>query len=181
MSIKQIGTQKIETDRIILRRFKVSDAKDVFEHYASDEEVTKFLTWKTHENLDVTKAILSEWVKKYANDDFYSWAIYNLDSGEVIGAISLKTTPERFRGEIGFVLGKAYWNKGIMTEALKEILKYGFERIGLSRIQAAHHIMNKASGKVMLKAGMKHEGRLRKWSPNNEGVLVDCMMYSIIN
>lgn len=69
------GTVKLETDRLILRRFVIEDADDMFINWANDDEVTKFLTWLTHTSVDVSKEILSDWIERYEKNDFYNWAI----------------------------------------------------------------------------------------------------------
>ncbi|HEY8392736.1 MAG TPA: GNAT family protein [Capillibacterium sp.] len=82
--------------------------------------------------------------------------------------------------EIGYCLSKRYWNQGIMTEALKAVIAYLIKEVGFKRVQAVHQVENPASGRVMIKAGMKHEGRLRGYVLNNRNELVDCEMYAIL-
>jgi ribosomal-protein-alanine N-acetyltransferase len=87
---------------------------------------------------------------------------------------------EKEQCEIGYCISKSYWNQGITTEALRAVINYLINEIGFKRIQAKHDSDNKASGKVMLKAGMEYEGRLRNYNKNNVGNLVDCDIYSIL-
>ena len=69
------GTVVLETDRLILRKFREDDAQSMFDNWASNPNVTKYITWAPHENVEITKAIISEWVKSYRDSDFYQWAL----------------------------------------------------------------------------------------------------------
>lgn len=84
------GTVYIETKRLILRRFTVSDAEAMYENWASDEEVIKYLTWQTHGDISVSEGVLREWVNNYARNDFYQWAIvFKEYSDKPIGSIAV--------------------------------------------------------------------------------------------
>lgn len=85
-----------------------------------------------------------------------------LKSGELVGAIGMSINEKHRRGEPGYWIGKAFWNNGYCTEAVQEVVRYGFEELGLNRIEARHMTKNPASGRVMAKAGMKLEGTLRQ-------------------
>lgn len=177
--MKHIGTKQIETDRLILRKFKLSDAEDMFKNYTSHEKVTKYLTWKPHKSIDDTRQYLREVVlPAYENLNCYRWAIVLKENGQVVGAID--AIDKIKAAHLGWVLGDKYWGRGIMPEAGKAVLEYLFE-IGYERIEAMHHIENVKSGRVMQKIGMKHEGTLRKFHIDNNGRLIDCEMYSIID
>lgn len=180
MRIHDIGTQMIETKRLRLRQFRDRDARDMFNNWASDPEVTKYLTWETHKNIRTTKKVLKEWISYYVSPKFYLWAITMKDGDSPIGSINIHSTHTKMCGEIGYCLSRKCWNQGIMTEALVNVINYGFLKVGFERIQAYHEIGNTASGRVMQKAGMIYEGRLRRYCANSEGRLVDCDMYSII-
>lgn len=177
--IRHVGTKPIETERLLLRRFKESDSRDIFNNWASDPEVTKHLSWKTHKNIRVTKKVLNNWLTLYKNPDFYHWAITLKGTDSPIGNINIHAAHNIRCGEIGYCLSRKYWNKGIMTEALKAVIDFGFNKIGFERIQAYYKIENEASGRVMEKAGMVREGILRKYGEGNDGSLYDCVMYSI--
>lgn len=89
MALKHCGALRLETDRLILRQFAVTDAAAMYKNWASDPEVTKFLTWPTHADADVNKAILEDWAKSYERKDYYQWAIVSKDNGnEPIGSIA---------------------------------------------------------------------------------------------
>ena len=73
--MQHLGTQTIETERLVLRRFSMEDAQTMYDNWASDDDVTRYLTWPTHTDSSVTEMVLGNWVDSYANDDFYNWAI----------------------------------------------------------------------------------------------------------
>ena len=153
--MKHCGTKRIETDRLILRRLTIEDAEFMYKNWASDDEVTKFLRWPTHSNVDISKAVVSNCIKSYENDNFYNWVIELKENGEVIGNIStVGGNDSAERVEIGYCMGRKWWNKGIMSEALEGVTKYFFEEVGVNRVGACHDVKNPASGKVMKKCGM---------------------------
>lgn len=157
------GTRTIVTDRLILRRFIPEDACNMFKNWANDSDVTKFLTWKPHGNIKVTNKIIGQWIDEYGNKNYYNWAIELKEIGEVIGNISVVNLYENYQScEIGYCMSKKYWKKGIMTESLKAVIDYLFSEVGFNRIEARHDTNNIASGKVMIKSGMKYEGTLRQ-------------------
>ena len=178
--MEHIGTQTIETERLILRKFRLEDAEDMFKNYTSSEKVTEYLTWKPHENVKGTESYLNYILPEYEKNDTYRWAIVWKENNEVIGCIDVvDKNDKKFRAELGWVLGDKYWGKGIMPEAGKAVLEQLFN-IGYKRIQALHDVNNPKSGRVMKKIGMTHEGVLKKYEPNNEGILTDCDIWAIV-
>jgi ribosomal-protein-alanine N-acetyltransferase len=179
--LNHIGTKTIETQRLILRRFKEEDAADMFNNWASDDEVTKFVSWQTHSDIEVSEKIINMWIDECRNTDNYNWAIEIKDNGSVIGTIALMNIDNNIENcEIGYCISKAFWNKGITTEAFSAIIKFAFKEVGFERITGRHHVDNAASGRVMEKCGLKYEGTLRKIHRINTGSLVNCKYYSIL-
>ena len=178
--MKHVGTKTIETDRLILRRFTMEDAEPMFRNWASDERVTKFLIWPPHANIDVTRMVLNEWVNSYANDNYYQWAIELKELREPIGSISVVHLDDKtMKAHIGYCIGADWWHKGIMSEALKAVIDFMFDEVGMQRVEARHDTNNPHSGDVMRKCGMKYEGTLRKSDWNNQGE-VDACYYAIL-
>lgn len=176
------GTKTIITDRLILRRFIESDAQDMFNNWANDDDVTRYLTWPTHKDVNVSKSVLTEWMNSYKNIEFYQWAITIKYNDEVIGSIGVVNLSNYHEHcEIGYCIGKSFWGQGIMTEALRGIISYLFDEVGFKRVEAIHHSQNIASGKVMKKAGMQYEGIKRKFHKNRDNIFVDCDSYAIIS
>ena len=163
------GTQIIRTERLILRRFRQEDAQAMFDNWASDDEVTKYMTWSTHADLATSQWVVNDWVSSYEKDDFYQWAIEF--EGQIIGSISVVDYREDIaRATIGYCIGRKWWHKGIMSETLKAVMDYLFDEIGFNRIEACHDPNNPNSGKVMAKCGMKYEGTHRQSGRNNQGI-----------
>lgn len=174
------GTIRMETDRLILRKFKMEDADVVFRNWTSDDEVTKYLTWPTHKNVSETRRVLEGWIQDYGNPDFYNWAIVLKEIGEPIGSISvIKYDEKTSSAAVGWCMGKPWWGQRIMPEAGRAVLKYLFEEVGFNRIAAQHDMNNPKSGRVMQKIGMIREGTLRASGKNNQGI-VDEVYYSIL-
>lgn len=175
--MNHLGTKKIETPRLILRPFTMEDAEPMYCNWASDPEVTKFLSWPPYKSVDTAHAILTEWTKQYSDNSFYQWAIELKELGEPIGSISVVNQDERVdMAEIGFCIGKPWWGKGIMTEAMKAVMDYLFDEVGVQRIEAGHDPNNPASGAVQRKCGLKYEGTLRRSIRSNQGITDKAVM-----
>lgn len=174
--MKNCGTQRIETDRLILRRYKIEDADAMYKNWASDSEVTKFLTWQPHPSVDVSRSIIEDWLKEYSDEKYYQWAIVLKDNGnEPIGGISVVHMNEDISMvHIGYCLGRAWWRRGIMSEALKAVTDFMFDTVEVNRVESRHDPRNPNSGKVMQKCGMKYEGTLRSADRNNQGICDAC-------
>lgn len=175
------GTERLETQRLILRRFELRDAEAMYRNWASDPEVTRFLTWPPHTGPDVSRAVLESWVAAYARWDYYQWAVVLKENGdEPIGSISaVKVNNDIACAHIGYCIGQAWWHRGIMTEALGAVMDLFFDRVGAERIECRHDPRNPRSGMVMKKCGMTYEGTLRRSDRNNQGIC-DACWYSLL-
>ena len=174
------GTVTLETPRLLLRRAVREDAAAMFRNWASDDEVTKFLTWPTYKNAETAYPVLERWVKSYEDPAFYQWMIVPKELGEPIGSISVVNHRDDIaEAEIGYCIGKAWWHKGIMTEALTAVMAYLFDEVGINRIEAKHDVNNPHSGGVMKKCGMRFEGIARQSDRNNQGIC-DLATYGIL-
>ena len=146
--------ESLATERLILRKFKPSDATAMFNNWAKDPENVKYLTWEAHKNIEETGSILKEWIFEYQNPKCYRWCITLKDRDEAIGGIDVRKIINKDSCEVGYVLSKSFWNQGIMTEALNAVINYLFTE-GFKTITASHHVNNPASGRVMQKCGIK--------------------------
>lgn len=174
------GTVTLETERLILRRFKLGDADAMFRNWANDPEVTRYLTWPTHSDVSVSRFVIGSWLKQYENLNYYSWAIVLKEIDEPIGSISAVMINELLEEvEVGYCIGRKWWRQGYTSEALAELIRFFFEEVGVNRIKATHDVQNPNSGKVMQKCGMKYEGTMRQGGKNNQG-LCDVSVYAII-
>lgn len=178
--MKHLGTKQIETDRLILRKFSAEDCLPMYRNWASDAEVTKFLTWPAHTSAVTTGIILQQWIDGYGKDDFYQWAIELKSIGEPIGSISVVSQDEQIRKvEIGYCIGRPWWNRGIMAEALGAVIDFMIGEVGMNRVEAKHDVNNPNSGAVMRKCGMCVEGTHRQAACNNQGIC-DVSTYAIL-
>lgn len=175
------GTVLLESDGLILRRFQESDASAVFHHWASDEEVVKYLNWEKHRTIDDSIGYVDQCIKSYADDHYYHWAIVPSDDPQLpIGAIFATEVDDTVaKVHIAYNIGKQWWNRGYTSRALAEVIRHFFVTIGYNRVEARHDPRNPYSGKVMAKCGMVFEGTLRQWEMNNQGVC-DASYYAIL-
>lgn len=166
---------KIETERLILRKITLDDAEDMY-LYASNEEVTRYVTWDTHSSLSDTIVFINTFSPQYDA----LWGIELKENGKFIGTVHFVWwQPEHKSAEIGYVLSKEYWGKGLITEAARAIIFFGFDSMNLVRIQARCFLENKGSESVMKKLGMSFEGISRKVM-YVKGEHKDLKVYSII-
>lgn len=171
-----------ETERLVVRRWEKEDYKDLYE-YASDKEVTKFLSFPTYTSLDMAVDRIAFLCERYLEGDIISdYAIMLKDKNKVIGAIGIVNYKEKNEGEveIGYVLNRLYQGYGYMTEALKGFFKFIKEKSLAKRIVLKHDVDNIKSGNVMKRAGMTFEGVLRKAGKNNFHSRHDLAVYSIL-
>ena len=179
-AMNKTGTQRIETRRLILRPFGIGDAEDMFGNWASDPEVTRYLTWPAHSGVEVTRMVLNDWISHYKDGGYFQWAIEWIETGSVIGSIGVVRLEEAIEeAELGYCLGRAFWGRGIMPEALRAVLDYLFDTAGINRIMAGHDVNNPNSGRVMEKAGMKPEG-IRRAAGKNNGGICDVACYALL-
>ena len=130
--------------------------------------------------MDIAIHILNEWTASYEKPDFYQWAIVPKDINEPIGSISVVSTNEKTQmAEIGYCIGRPWWNRGITSEALSAVINFMLDQVGANRVQAKHDVNNPHSGLVMKKCGMKYEGTLRSAAVNNQGVC-DVSIYALL-
>ena len=173
--MKHCGTKRLETERLILRRFVIEDYAAMYKNWASDEEVTRYLMWTTHSSPEISRSVTENWVNSYSDEKFYQWAIVPKDIGEPIGGISVVHMNEDVSMvHIGYCIGKNWWHQGITSEALKAVMDFLFDEVDVNRIESRHDPRNPNSGKVMKKCGMKYEGTLRSSDWNNQGICDAC-------
>lgn len=168
--------ETLETKRLILRKFYLSDIDDFYE-YCKNPNVGPNAGWKPHESKEESFEILNNIIKQQE-----VWAIVKKDENKVIGSIGLHRDYKReFKNVkmIGYVIGENYWGNGYATEAAKRVIKYGFETLGLDLISVYHYPNNMRSKRVIEKCGFKYEGTLRKSSILYDGSIIDNLCYSI--
>lgn len=156
----------LRSEHLFLREMRVGDYKDMYE-YSKDPEVTRYLLWSEHPNEEYTKKYLRAVSRRYKRDEYYDWAVvyHGSDddiadySGRMVGTCGFASLDlDGGCGEIGYVLNPAVRGHGIIPEAAKEVIRFGFEELSLYRIEARYMIGNDASRRVMEKLGMQFEG-----------------------
>ena len=166
-----LGTQTLQTERLTLRRFVPEDAQPMYENWASDPEVTRYLTWPPHADPGITKRVLEEWIGRYGDPAFYQWAVVPRRLGQPIGGISVVRHDDALKSvAIGYCIGRNWWRQGVASEALAAVIAFFFDRVGMARVESWHDVENPHSGMVMQKCGMRFEGVRRGADINQRGV-----------
>lgn len=170
--------ETIQTDRLVLRCYRSEDAQVIFECYAQDEEVTRFLTWRPHRNIETTISFVKERICAWEQGDDFTWAITTLHD-ILIGGIGLRIRD--FKADFRYVIGRPYWSNGYASEALLAIVQWAIGQPSIHRIWGVCDVANNASSRVMEKCGLQSEGVLRKWimHPQIGETPRDCLCYSI--
>jgi len=152
----------LSTERLTLRGMRSQDAEDMY-RYASRADITEYLLWSPHHSLSYTREYLKYVERRYSLGDFFDWAIVNKADGKMIGTCGFaRIDAENQLGELGYVLNPEYQGKGIATEAAREVVRFGFETLGLHRIEARFMEKNDSSRRVMERLGMSFEGFARE-------------------
>jgi RimJ/RimL family protein N-acetyltransferase len=170
--------ERFETERLRLHPPATEDAAAIFATYARDPEVTRYLTWRPHTSPDDTLEFLKYCADGWVKSGPFTWVITLRESGRLAGAIELR--PQGHRVELGYVLGRAYWGRGLMTEAVRAVTDWALAQADIYRVWAVCDVANHASARVLEKAGMQREGLLRAWSlhPNAGTAPRDCWCYA---
>ncbi len=177
MDVRAIACPDLETSRLFLKKISVADADELFEVF-SDEETTRYVPRKKHEDRLATIQHLENMAKGIDEGRSFVWSVIEKNENCVIGTVNLYFKPDKVAG-IGAVIHSRYWGKGIATEALNEVVRFGFTEAGLIRIEGKCESNNTASEKVMKKLGMTYEGTLRK-EVIIKGTSRDAKVYSLL-
>ena len=174
------GTVPMFGHRIILQPFKKSDAFFMFRNWAYDPDVTRYMTWFPHKNMEESETIISSWVSNYAKPNFYQWAILLRQIDEPIGSIGVVEMDEDAKScELGYCIGKPFWHQGYTSEAVSHVIKFLFEQVKFEKITARHDVRNPNSGAVMMKCGMKYVTTRINIGQTKEGEPLNCAYYEI--
>jgi len=166
--INHIGTNSIETIRLILRRFKEEDTYDMHKNWASDKESLKFLSWGPYSDMGVTKGRIGTWIRQYDDKKVYNWAIYLKSIKEVIGQISVEISSDKEKScEIGYCIGKEFWGREIVLDFVGGsrdyhtvvFLKNTTECIN----KLSYRLKDTLGDKVVLTTYMEHHSNFLPW------------------
>jgi RimJ/RimL family protein N-acetyltransferase len=169
---------KLTGARIILRQPRDVDAAVIFQEYAQDPQVTRYLTWKPHQGVEQTQAFLAQCAARWKEETEYTWTITLAGDDRAVGMIACR--PREHSASIGYVLARRLWGQGFMSEAVKLVVDWAIVQPTVFRVWAVCDVENAASGRVMEKAGMQREGLLRRWlvHPNVSSEPRDCFVYA---
>ncbi len=179
--INFVGTPRMETEQLILRKMNSNDTQSVFDHWISDERVTDNRINAAHKSISQTIERVEKIVSGYETKDFCYWGIELKASGDLIGEIDLYDfDPSTGNCEVSYSIGYQWWNQGYGTEALRAVVDFGFRDMNIHKISAAHNTDNPASGKIMGKVGMIQEGIIRDMIRNSKNQYKDCAVWGIL-
>lgn len=169
----------LNTERLRLREIRESDAKALYQCLSKDE-VTRFYGQDSLETVGQAQDIVATFAKNYLEKRAIRWGIERMDTQELIGTIGFHAhSPKYRRAEIGYEIHPAHWRKGFASEAVKEIIAYGFNNLDLTRIGAVVFLENQPSSDLLVKLGFIQEGILRSYIYQN-GVPHDTYVYSLL-
>lgn len=162
--LQHVGTQTIETERLILRRFSYADTENVFKNWAGDEKVQSMYSEPVYPDCEAVRGLLEKYINSYERDDYYRWTVALKDTDECIGQIAyfLVDSKNHF-AEIEYCIGSEFQCRGYATEAARAVIEYGFDRIGLHKVQICTKTINVQSKRVIEKCGFTYEGTLRDY------------------
>ena len=170
--------RQLATPRLRLREPVASDARDVFNGYAQDAQVCRFMVWRPHPSESVTRTYIEWCVAMWRTGERLPYVITQRDSDVAIGAIEAR--PQGTMVDIGYVLARAYWGQGLMPEAIRALADTALADAAIFRVQAACDVENIPSQRALEKAGFAREGRLERYTvhPNVSPEPRPCFMYA---
>lgn len=150
-------TPILETNRLLLRSFVLEDTQEVFECWQSDPEVARYMMWESSKEIEKTKEFINYELAMLQSDKWYRWCITDKESKTIYGTCLIYFNDEENCWDISYNLGKKYWGKGYITEAMKIVMDYAIHSLGIKECIASHAIQNPASGRVIQKLGFGYE------------------------
>jgi RimJ/RimL family protein N-acetyltransferase len=168
----------IETARLRLRPPVTDDAEAIFTTYARDPEATRYVSFPTYQSSAEAREYLRRCAVGWAGDGPFTWVILLRENGRLAGAIDIR--PQDRRVELGYILGREHWGHGYMTEVVRALSEWVLAQPEVHRVWAVCDVDNRASARVLEKAGMEREGRLRRWAvhPNISATPRDFWCYA---
>lgn len=178
--LTHIGTNTIETERLILRRFAYSDDEAMLRYWVADEKIQSLYSEPTYPTKEAVRGLLDKYISSYEKPDYYRWAIIDKEVGVCIGQIAyfLVDSKNHF-AEIEYCIGSSFQCRGLATEAAKAVIRYGFEKMNLHKVQICTKTINAPSRRVIEKCGLTYEGTLRDYFYMN-GAYVGRLYFSIL-
>ncbi len=177
--MKTTPMRPLETARLLLREVRLSDLPQYHARLTSDPEVAKYMLWEAHDDLSHTATTIELILAGYVAQSRWHWAIVLKETDQLIGTIALLGfDPGRNTCSFAYMLGREFWGQGYGSEALAGIFRFAFEEMDIFQIQADHFAENPASGRAMIKAGMRQTGTLPRHYEKN-GKFYDAIQYTL--
>jgi RimJ/RimL family protein N-acetyltransferase len=169
-----------ETDRLLARPPTFADAQVIFENYASDPEVAKYMTWRPHRDVVETLEFLGRCERVWVDGSAFPWSLWLKNTGEFVGFCEIRVHGSSV--DLGYALSRRWWRHGLMSEALRSVVQWALAQSDIYRVWATCDVENLASARVLERVGMEREGNLRRWlvHPNISDTPRDCLCYSIV-
>jgi len=169
-----------ETSRLLAKPAAIEDTKVVFDEYASDPAVAKYMTWTPHRGVDDTKDFLTRCERVWADGSAFPWSLWRKQDGAFVGLIEMRVHANA--ADLGYALGRRWWRQGLMSEAVTAVVQWALEQPSIYRVWATCDVENEASARLLARVGMEREGVLRRWlvHPNVSEAPRDCLCYSIV-
>jgi RimJ/RimL family protein N-acetyltransferase len=169
----------LQTERLTLRPARSADAQAIFDNYAADAEVTRYLQWRPQADVEGVRAFLQACESKGDAGTELSWVLAEAPRGAALGMITLRLE-SAVRAQLGYVLARSYWGRAYMPEAARAVIAHGLGALGRYRVDAYLDFENVQSARVLEKAGMQLEGRLRRYTvhPNLHSEPRDVLMFA---
>jgi [ribosomal protein S5]-alanine N-acetyltransferase len=171
--------ETVETPRLHLRRPVPTDAERIFQAYAQDQEVTRYLVWVPHTSVETTREFIAFCQDRWTNSIAFPYVITRKGDGELLGMIEVR--PKGHRADFGYVLARSCWGKGFMPEAIAALVGITLSSPTIFRMEATCDVENKASVRALEKSGFSREGLLRRYiiHPNVSPEPRDCLLYAL--
>jgi [ribosomal protein S5]-alanine N-acetyltransferase len=169
----------LETERLILRQLRLEDSIDLYNYFSKDE-VTEYYDLESFTEQKQAEDLIKNWNEKFNKLVGIRWGITLKTEDRIIGTCGFHNwSKEHFKAEIGYELTPEYWQQGIMTEVLRSVIKYGFEDLGLNRVEALIDTDNISSRKLLEKLGFSEEGLLKEYFFEKKR-FVDAVIFSVL-
>jgi [ribosomal protein S5]-alanine N-acetyltransferase len=169
----------VDTPRLYLRHPVTADAERIFQTYAQDREVTRYLEWMPHTSVETTKKFIADCRERWSNSVACPYVITRKEDAELLGMVEVR--PKGHRANLGYVLARPYWGKGFMPEAIAAMVKITLEAPTVYRMEATCDVDNHASARALEKSGFRREGVLRRYiiHPNISPEPRDSLLYAL--
>jgi [ribosomal protein S5]-alanine N-acetyltransferase len=169
-----------ETERLALRPATRADVDELFETYASDPAVSRYMTWRPHRDIGETEQFLRRCEDVWDKRSAFPWSLRLKADGSFAGLLEARVNPHGV--DIGYALAPRLWRRGLMSEAVAGLVAWAMGQPSIYRVWAVCDVENTASARLLESVGMRLEGRLRRWliHPNLSDSPRDCFCYSIV-